>query len=127
MNRSRGLTACPRPFAPGFVARLNIFSMRSVMMKPPTTLMVAAGHGDEAEHRGERRRGRAPASTSEPTSEMPLMALVADMSGVWSSGGTRVMMKNRRSRPARRRTARESQVPGAQVGAPLDGAGGAAL
>ena len=30
-------------------------------------------------------------ATSEPTSEMPEMALVADMSGVCSSGGTRVM------------------------------------
>jgi hypothetical protein len=33
----------------------------------------------------------APASTSEPMSEMPEMALVADISGVCSSGGTRLM------------------------------------
>ena len=33
----------------------------------------------------------APAKTSEPMSEMPEMALVADMSGVCSSGGTRLM------------------------------------
>jgi hypothetical protein len=32
-----------------------------------------------------------PAATSEPTSEMPEIALVADISGVCSRGGTRVM------------------------------------
>ena len=32
-----------------------------------------------------------PAATSEPTSEMPEIALVADISGVCNSGGTRVM------------------------------------
>ena len=70
---------------------LNIFSMRSVIMKPPTTLIVAAVHRDEAEHRAHHRRGRRPAATSEPTSEMPEIALVADISGVCSSGGTRVI------------------------------------
>ncbi len=34
---------------------------------------------------------RDPAMISEPISEMPEMALVADMSGVCRSGGTRVM------------------------------------
>ena len=34
---------------------------------------------------------RDPATTSEPISEMPDMALVADISGVCSSGGTREM------------------------------------
>ena len=32
-----------------------------------------------------------PAATSEPTSEMPEIAFVADISGVCSSGGTRVI------------------------------------
>ena len=32
-----------------------------------------------------------PATTREPISEMPEMALVADISGVCNSGGTRVM------------------------------------
>jgi hypothetical protein len=32
-----------------------------------------------------------PAATSDPTREIPEIALVADMSGVWRSGGTRVM------------------------------------
>ena len=34
---------------------------------------------------------RPPAYTSEPTSEMPEMALVADIKGVWSRAGTRVI------------------------------------
>ena len=50
-----------------------------------------ADDGDEAEDRARPCRGREPAATSEPTSEMPEMAFVADMSGVCSSGGTRVM------------------------------------
>ena len=41
--------------------------------------------------RADASRGRDPAATSEPTSEMPEMALVADISGVCSSGGTLVM------------------------------------
>ncbi len=32
-----------------------------------------------------------PAATSDATSEMPLMAFVPLMSGVWRSGGTREM------------------------------------
>ena len=67
--------------------------MRSVMMKPPTTLMVAEVTATNPSTVGRSPRS-APASTSEPTSEMALMALVADMSGVCSSAGTRVMVKN---------------------------------
>ncbi len=64
--------------------------MRSVIMKPPTTLVVAAV---TAMHPStfEIRSCLAPAATSEPTSEMPLMALVPLMSGVCKSGGTREM------------------------------------
>ncbi len=64
--------------------------MRSVRMKPPTTLIVAAVTA---------MTPRivlvalyfAPAVTSEPIREMPEIAFVADMSGVWRSGGTREM------------------------------------
>ena len=64
--------------------------MRSVMPNPPTTLMVAVVTAIKPRMcaTGERV---APASTSEPISEMPEMALVADISGVCSRGGTRLM------------------------------------
>ena len=62
------------------------------MPKPPTTLIGGGGDGDEAEDvREAADMPLAPASTSEPMSEMPEMALVADISGVCSSGGTRLM------------------------------------
>ena len=48
MKRSRSLRALSG-------SRWNIFSMRSVMRKPPTTLIVAARDRDDAEHGGERR------------------------------------------------------------------------
>ena len=65
--------------------------MRSVIMNPPTTLIVADGDRDEAEDRADACRGPRPAATSEPTSEMPEIAFVADISGVCSSGGTCVI------------------------------------
>jgi hypothetical protein len=75
--------------------------MRSVMMKPPTTLIVAqvtamnprivAAGVIRARHHGE------------PTSEMALIAFVADMRGVCRSAGTRVMVKNP-TNPARTKT-----------------------
>src|SRR4029079_7140563 len=80
----------------------NIFSIRSVMMKPPTTLMVAEATAI-APSTLLRSPRPAPAATSEPTSEMPEMALVADMSGVCSSGGTRVMTL-KPTNPARMKT-----------------------
>ena len=46
------------------------------------------GDGDEAEDVARSAIVAAPARTSEPISEMPEMALVADISGVCSSGGT---------------------------------------
>ncbi len=60
------------------------------MRKPPTTLMVAAVTATKPNTVLAVPR-LAPATTSEPTNEMAEMALVADISGVWSSGGTRVM------------------------------------
>ena len=45
----------------------------------------------KAQHRGSTSRWSPPAATSEPTSEMPEMALVADISGVCSRAGTLVM------------------------------------
>src|SRR5207248_11052658 len=72
----------------GYLPARNIFRIRSVMRNPPTTLMVEATTA--------RKPSRvltlsypAPATTRDPTSEMPEMALVADMSGVCSSGETR--------------------------------------
>src|SRR5579872_7186177 len=69
----------------------NILSMRSVIRNPPVTLIVA--EVTAAHPRIEASRvwfsWLAPAMTREPISEMPEMALVADMSGVCSSGGTR--------------------------------------
>src|SRR5688500_16051649 len=66
--------------------------MRSVIRKPPTTLMVAAVTAMKPSQVATSPRSE-PASTSEPTSEIPEMALVADISGVCSSGGTRVITK----------------------------------
>ena len=74
----------------GFSARWNIFSMRSVMMNPPTTLMVAEATA-MVPSTVLTVPWSDPAATSDPTSEIPEIALVADMSGVCSSGGTRVM------------------------------------
>ena len=68
--------------------RLNIFSMRSVITKPPTTFVVE-------QTTAMKPRivltvlYRAPAVTIEPTSEIPEIAFVADMRGVCKSGGTR--------------------------------------
>jgi hypothetical protein len=63
----------------------------------PDDLMQEQGadDGDEhpefgVEHAAARGLGM-PARTRDPMSEMPEMALVADMSGVWRSGGTRLM------------------------------------
>ena len=65
-------------------------SMRSVIRKPPTTFV---------EEQPTAMKPRmilaqsciSPTTTREPISEMPEMALVADMSGVCSKGGTREM------------------------------------
>ena len=64
--------------------------MRSVMMNPPTTLIVAAVTATTPRIVLVRLYF-APAVTIDPISEMPEIAFVADMSGVWRSGGTREM------------------------------------
>ena len=76
--------------------------MRSVMRKPPTTLMVAAVTATKPSQVATRFWSE-PAATSEPTSEMALMAFVALMSGVWSSAGTFVMIW-KPTKPARTKT-----------------------
>src|SRR5687768_7446671 len=68
-------------------------SMRRVMMKPPTTLMVAVVTARVPRMVLTALRP-APAATSDPTSEMPEIALVADINGVCSSGGTRAITRN---------------------------------
>src|SRR5437867_9119054 len=71
-------------------AFLNIFSMRSVIRKPPTTFV-------EEQHTAMKPKivlsnpWPDPATTSEPTSEIPDIAFVADIRGVCSRGGTREM------------------------------------
>jgi hypothetical protein len=60
---------------------LNILSIRSVIRKPPTTFVEehATATKPKAVLKG---LWPAPATTREPTSEIPDMAFVADMSGV---------------------------------------------
>src|SRR5829696_4134298 len=73
-------------FAMSFL--LNIFNIRSVITKPPTTFVVA--HITAMKPRIVLTLLYcAPAVTIEPTREMPEIALVADIKGVCSSGGTR--------------------------------------
>src|SRR5207302_6925506 len=81
-----GFTSPPAAGKAGFAR--NIFKMRSVMRKPPTTLTVEATTAKKPSA-VLTLSYPAPATTSEPTSEMPEMALVADISGVWRSGETR--------------------------------------
>src|SRR6516162_5001662 len=77
---------------PDFASRtlLNMASMRSVMRKPPTTLV-------EEQPIAMKPRivlgqfANLPQTTKDPIREMPEMALVADISGVCKSGGTREM------------------------------------
>src|SRR5262249_15921723 len=67
----------------GPVSLRNIFSIRSVMRKPPTMLLVA--HTTAMNPRiVDTRLCAPPAASSDPTSEMPEIAFVAAMSGVCS-------------------------------------------
>src|SRR3954465_5842972 len=70
--------------------RLSMRSMRSVMMNPPTTLIVAEVTATKPRMVATCPWSE-PAATNEPTSEMPEIALVADINGVCSRGGTRVI------------------------------------
>ena len=76
---TRGKKVIRGLFAPHFFSwRLNILSMRSVIMNPPTTLIVEATTAMKPSVVLRVPRS-APAATSEPTSEMPEMAFVADI------------------------------------------------
>ena len=74
---------------------LNMPSMRSVIKKPPTALVVEQVTAMAPSNVQIQPYSKAPYSrpvtTSDPTSEIAAIALVADMSGVCRSGGTRVM------------------------------------
>ena len=61
-----------------------------MIRNPPTTFVVAQTTAMKPRMVA-RRPYCPPAATIEPTSEIPEIAFVADMSGVCSSGGTRVM------------------------------------
>ena len=66
--------------------------MRSVIMNPPTTLIIAVVTATRPNNWATVLGNSwllLPAITSEPTSGMPEMALVAAISGVCSSGETR--------------------------------------
>ena len=58
--------------------------MRRVTAKPPKTLMLASRIADEGEH-GDRRLSPCPICSSAPTTMMPEIALVTDISGVCSA------------------------------------------
>src|SRR5690606_17015535 len=72
---------------------LNIWSMRSVTMKPPTTLRVANATAATpiTVLSGDSSR---PATMTAPTRVMPEMALDPDISGVCRTWGTLVMTSN---------------------------------
>src|ERR1019366_4133366 len=85
-----------------FTWPLNIASMRSVIRKPAVTLVIAQTTATKPRI-VESRPYCPPAATIAPTSEMPEIALVADISGVCSNGGTRWMMM-KPTKPARMKT-----------------------
>src|SRR5882757_9929097 len=66
---------------------LNIFSMRSVIKNPPTTLLVAATMAITPSTVANSLL-RSPTSTMAPTTAMASSALVSDISGVCSKGET---------------------------------------
>ncbi len=74
---------------------LNIFSMRSVIRKPLTMLVIEAKTAT-APSTVLRVVCCSPASSTAPTMAIAEMALVSDMSGVWSSRETRRMTSNPR-------------------------------
>src|SRR6185503_6052716 len=70
--------------------RWNMRSMRSTMRNPPTMFDVAKTTARKPSSVA-TRLCCAPAMMMDPTSEIPEMAFVAAISGVCSSGGTRVI------------------------------------
>ncbi len=76
---------------------LNIFSMRSVIRKPLTMLVIAAVTAMKPSTREQVVASSAPVIRMAPTTEMAEIALVSDISGVCSSGETLRMI----SRPTK--------------------------
>src|SRR5947207_1697990 len=76
---------------------LNIFSMRSVMRRPLTTLMVGAVTATNPSTRLSVLASLAPAMRMAPTTAIAEMALVSDISGVCSRGETRRTSSNPRN------------------------------
>src|SRR3954447_11313638 len=76
--------------AAGFGRALNISSMRSVTRKPPTTLIVPKAIAI-VRMTLSKVSCASPISRMPPSTTMPWIALVADISGVWSVFGTREM------------------------------------
>ena len=68
---------------------LNIFSMRSVIKKPPTTLLVAATMA-MVPRTVDSVLLCSPTNKMAPTTAMASSAFVSDMSGVCSKGETRL-------------------------------------
>src|SRR6202044_1654210 len=79
----------------GFFVRLdlNILSIRSVIRKPPTTLLVAATIAI-VPSTVEKVLLCAPTSRIAPTTAIASNAFVNDISGVWSRGDTRRITSN---------------------------------
>src|SRR5439155_357067 len=79
----------------GLVGRLvlNIFSMRSVIRNPPTTLLVAATTAITPST-AEKVLLCSPTSTMAPSTAMASSAFVSDISGVCSSGEIRRMISS---------------------------------
>src|ERR1041385_8900220 len=67
----------------------NILSMRSVMRKPLTILIVEVVTARQPSTRLNRGASPEPAISIAPTTEIAEIALVSDINGVWSSGETR--------------------------------------
>src|SRR5882672_3327070 len=86
----------------GLRLALNIFNMRSVMKKPPTTLLVAATMA-MVPRTVESVVLCSPARRIAPTTAIASSALVRDISGVCRSGETR-RMTSRPTNAARRKT-----------------------
>src|ERR1019366_3243537 len=94
-----GLPASGFPASGFFPCPFNIASMRAVIRNPALTLVRAQTPATNPRI-VEIRPYCPPAATIAPTSEMPEIALVADISGVCSNGGTRWMMM-KPTKPAR--------------------------
>ena len=86
---------------------LNISSMRSVTRKPPTTLIVPKMIAITSSDLVERRRGPrcSPSTRRPPSTTIPWIALVPDISGVCSVFGT-FEMTAKPTKPASTRIAR---------------------